>query len=233
MGNNKKYMYFALLLSILGFAFLFGLIFLVVNRDDNEESISNKNEYKYEYIEIQNIDDYPACMIMNHKPYYLFEEITVEHSILENKITITNSEFNKSKDNQYKDINGAVYNFNEGYNIYSIDDKDIFVVDYNYGLGDSLFVSDYDSYKKLYDLSNKTGENVVLYKDINDFESSTKIESFDSFSETKTEPGDDFNEGIVVITEDIYNYIYFAKYNDNGELYIYDYINNIILEGNI
>lgn len=188
-----------------------------VNKNSTEET-SEINE-EITTIEIKDLSKYEGCLIWNNEAYFLFDNVLLDRSFLNAKLGVTNSSFNTNKDETYKAINGAVYEYLEGMEFYSIkNNTNDIAVDCDNELGFLIFTKDLEKYKKNYEdfLTFKHNKKIYLYTDIinENYSSFTEL-SINTFKETKE---------IDYITDmSAYN-IFLLTINDNNYLYSYMFL---------
>lgn len=244
MQNNEnqpapfyyKYIFLALVgISIILFLFVFGSLFkgCSVKQEETSETINEE----IEIIEILDLKKYNACVIWEKTPYYLFEEITLNKNLLNKNLGKTSKNFYFNKNNKYKAINGATYQYDEGLDIYSLNNSDELGINNDYGLGLALFVKDYNEYKEKYKITNRQSGEVFAYLNIvdNDFDTKVKlniedVKNFDSFDMDQKLTG--YKNILITISEKDYTYSYNAMYSEMANhIIIYDYLNKIAIDG--
>lgn len=208
--------YIFLTVIIIGFILLFWGIKSKVNSEKNGDASTAETNTEIPTITIEDLSKYEGCLIWKNEPYFLFDNMLIDKSLLDKKLGATNSSFNSNKDNTYDAIDGAVYEYLEGMDFYSIKENtsDI-AVDCDNELGYLIFTKNIKEYKEKYEdnLDFKEEKNIKLYPNAIDEDFSNVIELQNNDFKDKKE--------IDYIT-DIDNYkIFLLTINDNNYLYSY------------
>lgn len=222
-NKDKKFM----LYMVIGIVGLIALIFLgvtlLVKKPANEDETTQSGLFD-DYVRVDKIETYESAIIKNGQVYYYLSSVTIDDSLVGEKIGRTVNASKIISDQVYNKVEDSAIGFDTGIDIYSVNGyDDCIAVDEDFEFGMFVFSTNPEKYTDMFLFENidDTYTARIINGDMQGFSSKADIGILKKFSETKKKI-EDGEEYLLCVAKDGFKYNYELVVSENGS-YLYDY----------